>query len=422
MECKGLSGRTYITMQSPFAGGGEGDIFRIEGNAQYVAKIYKLDKRTRERERKLSVMVANQPSVQNQYAWPIDVLYANGSFVGFVMPAISGKEKLRNIYVYDKRESKPWSLFIVIAKNLAAAVHNVHGIHQVIGDLNPENILVDPNNGMVTLVDTDSYHISDTSRTYRCMVGMPEFIAPELQGIHFPSAPLPTFTYSSDRFALSVLIFALLMNGAHPFSCRVIGESSSQFQPIDNMQKGCCAYFSDSHSYNLEIPRYSPELSALPDNLQLLFRRAFVLGLNNPTQRPSAEEWYHALEQLEDNLKICTNDSSHLYYYGLQKCPWCEVALKMRAVVQTPLASSNNKGTVLNSAHSNNPVTYHYVPSSATASTLQKANSSNPPPKKKSKLWIIVLVCSIIALIVILSNWSSCYNCLMSPTVNSYDW
>ena len=254
-EYKGLSGRSYRVQSAPFAGGGEGDIYDVVGVSGYVAKVYKPDKRTTERERKLSVMVSNKPNVMEQYAWPLDVLYENGRFMGYIMPKINGKEKLRNIYVYDKRKGKPWSLFIAIAKNLSAAVHNVHEIHQVIGDLNPENILVNPIDGMVTLVDTDSYHISDSSRTYRCGVGMPEFVAPELQGIHFPSAPLPTFTPESDRFALAVLIFALLMNGAHPFSCTVISGSSSKFQPIDNMQNGKCAFFPDNCSSNMNIPR-----------------------------------------------------------------------------------------------------------------------------------------------------------------------
>ena len=333
-EYKGLSGKVYRTQNTPFAGGGEGDIYDVEGGSGYVIKVYKPEKRTRARERKLSVMVSNKPNVLEQYAWPQDVLYENGQFIGYTMPKINGKEKLRNIYVYDKRKGKPWSLFIAIAKNLSAAVYNVHEIHQVIGDLNPDNILVNPNDGMVTLIDTDSYHISDSSRTYRCEVGMPEFVAPELQGIHFPSEPLPTFTPESDRFALAVLIFALLMNGAHPFSCRIISGSASQFQPVDNIRRSRCAFFPESCSGEMDIPRYAPDLSALPDNIQKLFRRAFVISHGRPSLRPTAEEWYYALEKLEDHLRICAKEPNHLYYDGAGKCPWCKVDEKMHSIPQ----------------------------------------------------------------------------------------
>lgn len=343
-EYKGLSGKRYHTPDAPFAGGGEGDIYDVTGAPDYVAKIYRPDKRTTERERKLSFMTANRPGAMEQYAWPLDVLYENGSFAGYLMPKIKGKEKLRNLYVYDKRKGKPWPLYVAIAKNLSAAVYNVHEIHQVIGDLNPENILVNPNDGMAVLVDTDSYHISDSGRTYRCGVGMPEFVAPELQGIHFPSAPLPTFTPETDRFSLAVLIFALLMNGAHPFACTVISGSSSRFQPIDNMQNGKCAFFPESRAGNMEIPRYAPDIKTLPENLQNLFRRAFVTGHRTPSLRPSAEEWYHALEQLENHLKTCRSDPSHIYYEGAAECPWCQVSRKMRLVAQSAYRHSGQTG------------------------------------------------------------------------------
>ena len=103
-EYKGLSGRSYRVQSAPFAGGGEGDIYDVVGVSGYVAKVYKPDKRTTERERKLSVMVSNKPNVMEQYAWPLDVLYENGRFMGYIMPKINGKEKLRNIYVVSVRQ------------------------------------------------------------------------------------------------------------------------------------------------------------------------------------------------------------------------------------------------------------------------------------------------------------------------------
>ncbi|MDR0318875.1 MAG: NINE protein [Nitrososphaerota archaeon] len=332
----GLTGKIYRTAAKPFAGGGEGDIFDIVGRSDEVAKIYKPAKRTAERERKLSTMVQIKPHVVEQYSWPCDVLYENGHFVGYIMPKIVGKEKLRNIYVYDKRKGKPWTLYLAIAKNLSSVVYNVHEIGQVIGDLNPENILVDPKTGLVTLVDTDSYHISEINGlVHRCGVGMPEFVAPEIQGKHFPSAPLPTFTKETDLFSLSVLIFSLLMNGAHPFTCKTISGSSSKFQPVDNITRGTCAYFNESSLYNIAIPRYAPALESLPYDLQVLFKRAFVTGHKNPKLRPTAEEYYNVLEILENNIKQCSVTSDHLYYKHAAECPWCKVSLKMKITRQS---------------------------------------------------------------------------------------
>jgi DNA-binding helix-hairpin-helix protein with protein kinase domain len=329
----GTSGKMYFTPAQPFAGGGEGDIYEITGNVEIAAKIYKSERRSTEKERKLLAMTEIKPDMLDQYAWPMEVLYEEGLFVGYLMPRIYNREKLRNIYVYDKRGGSPWPLYVAIAKNLSAAVHNVHEIGQCIGDLNPENILVDPGTGLVTLVDADSCHITDAAgNVYRCEVGMPEFVAPELQGKHFPSEPLPTFTQETDRFSLSVLIFSLLMNGAHPFACKTISGSSSKFQPIDNLLTGTTAYFTESSNANIDIPKYSPELSSLPLDIQSLFQRAFVGGHSRPEFRPKAEEWFHALDRLEKSIKSCEKNPAHLYYSYAKECPWCAVEEKMKSV------------------------------------------------------------------------------------------
>ncbi|HEX2949841.1 MAG TPA: hypothetical protein VHV83_09795, partial [Armatimonadota bacterium] len=395
MIFNGASGN-YRLHDKPFAGGGEGDVYHIDGMPGFVAKLYTTGKRTPDRLRKLGAMVHIKPAIIDQYAWPTDILFENNQFAGFVMPEVSGKEKLRNIYVYDNRRGKPWALYVAIAKNLASAVHNVHEINQVIGDLNPENILVDPNTGIVTLIDCDSYHITDASgNVMRCGVGMPEFVAPELQGIHFPSEKLPTFIRETDRFSLSVLIFAMLMNGAHPYACKVISGSSSKFQSIDNMVHGICAYFGDSSNASIDIPRYAPDINSLPQDIQALFKRAFVDGHKVPGLRPTAEEWYNALDSLERNIKACIVNPEHQYYYYATECPWCKVEGKMRSVTQTTF---------------NRPSTF--TPSSAVQPT---ASSSMPgpsnfvlvppntlPPVQKHKLkpgaWVAMIVVALFLL------------------------
>ena len=319
---QGSSGQSYRIAYNSFAKGGEGEIYDLVDNSSIVAKIFHLGKRTSIKEQKILSMVAIQPGV-NQYSWPCDVLYENGIFVGYIMPKISGIN-LRDIYGPHKRKGKSLSNFANIAKNLTAAVYHVHLMNQVIGDLSPQNILIDQQSGLVSLTDTDSYHITDSAgNVHRCGVGMPEYIAPELQGINFPSASLPTFTKETDSFSLAVLIFALLMNGAHPFSCRIISGSLSQFSQNDNIKNGICPYLSNNPQ--IGIPIYAPSIKCLPVELQALFKRAFVDGRIIAKIRPTPEEYYFALENLERNIKRCENNHEHLYYNQAPECPWCEV-------------------------------------------------------------------------------------------------
>jgi len=358
----GTTGTEYDVSNDSFAGGGEGSIHTVVNYPLIVAKIFNENNRTTERERKISAMVKIHPDFEVQYSWPMDIIYENGKFAGYVMPKVTGKERLRNIYVYDERTGVPWPVYLAIAKNLSVAIHNVHNINQVIGDLNPVNILVGKDTGYVTLVDTDSYHITDDKgNTYRCAVAMPEFIAPELQGAHFPSEPLPTFTKETDLFALAELIFALLMNGAHPFACKVISCSASKFQPVDNLLSGTCAYFPVSTHFNIDIPRYAPDLDSLPEDVREMFFRALIHGHKDPSIRPSAEEWYYTIERLEKNITKCKKDATHFYYNQAPECPWCKVEEKMgnisKTVFQTPsdITSQNFKPSTFKPSNPNTP-------------------------------------------------------------------
>jgi serine/threonine protein kinase len=341
----GRQGKVYNLAPRPFAGGGEGDIYEIANAMHLVAKKYKPKRVTTEREQKIIAMLGNPPSAQviGQFAWPVDMLYENRQFAGYVMPRLQTPRALNDVYVYDDRKGIPWYFYISVAKNLAAVINAAHKIGHVCGDLNPDNISVDQQ-GVITLLDTDSYHIYDkvNSRTFRCEVGRPEYVPRELQGLHLGSAPLPTYTEETDNFTLAVLIFCLLMNGSHPFACAVTRQSvsASKFQPVGNITKGLFPFMQTQTS--LSIPKYAPPITILTDELQELFKRAFVDGHRNPKARPKPDEWYYALDHLNRSLKKCANDNTHLYYAGLNDCPWCEVENKMnKAKVQGPARKPN---------------------------------------------------------------------------------
>ena len=333
MIYKGKGGKHYNLENTPFAQGGEGRVFNIIGEPQKVAKLYKHGLNDTIKERKLLVMVSNPPaqSVMSQIAWPLDVLYDNNNlFVGFVMPKLPINEDLNVIYEYGlsaKYQNVPWGNKIIIAKNLCAVLDAVHEAGHVVGDLNPKNISVDPQTGHIVFVDTDSYHIEDNGSVYRCNVGMPEYLPVEIQrkmkgGLS--TAALPTFTKDTDNFALAIHIFQLLMNGTHPFSCRVLPSQSSVVfpQPSDNILNGDCPFINPKSG--TAIPVFAPPLSILPKEMQDLFKRAFVAGHTNPSKRPSPEEWYVSLTNLEKHLKKCPKIAYHEFYSGLTQCPWCK--------------------------------------------------------------------------------------------------
>lgn len=354
MIYQGISGTIY-EIGERLAGGGEGSIYAIEKNDLQVAKIFKSERRNAQREEKLRLMVLKKLEEKQlqQITWPQDVIYDGNGFAGYVMPKLKEASSLTELYSAEKYDLR---FRLLAAINLCAAVDTVHEMGQVCGDLNPQNICInldkeDKDGFKVTLVDTDSYHFIANGKTYRCEVGLGEFIAPELQnkmdGLDLKSVSLPSYTKQTDLFALAVHIFYLLMNGCHPFACA--GDSSPKDsnivqmtagtkensvvtpQPVENIKSGFFPFC--GRREGIVIPIYAPEFESLPYRIQKMFIRTFADGYREPSKRVSASEWKQALSDLSRNIKKCSSVENHYYFDHVNECPLCKVNRKIESIL-----------------------------------------------------------------------------------------
>ncbi len=343
----------YTISDTPFAKGGEGSIYDILGKSNLVAKIYHQAGRTDEKERKILAMLSSPPiGITDQIAWPVDILYSGKSeFLGFVMPRIKNTAKIDSLYSYDKRDSHNFSFYLQVAQNLCAAVGAVHSSGHVCGDLNPANICVDPKTALITLVDTDSYHIkAKDGSVYKCPVCRPEYVPREIQSIMNTGKSLRetfanTFTIYTDYFAVAIHIFALLMNGAHPYSCVVAdGYSASQFNIVSNIEKNIYAY--EKNSYGVTPPKYSPNINSLPTDIVSLFQKMFGRAASlSPMSRPTTTQFHTAIGKLETSLLQCGRNIAHQYYSKNKICPLCEASSRMDNLLSTPPPKVGTTGT-----------------------------------------------------------------------------
>lgn len=326
----GESGKRYDIVEPAIGRGGEGSVYIIKDMPEYVLKVYNESKRTDHKYEKLSIMLRNpiHERLRDCIAWPLDIVYVDGQFMGCVLPFVKQKNTLSELFsdkfTYNYQEK------IVVARNICALINSIHNAGHVCGDLNPNNILFNSDNGKVAIVDTESFHICDktTMNTYRCEVGYSENLPREIQevlrkGYNLSNAPLPTFSNSTDYFSLAVIIFKLLMNGCHPYACSLNDETWSTEAPqiADNIYNCFFPFVTKVPGYT--IPRYSPQFDVLPPYIKKLFIRAFMNGNIDPNERPDCVEWFNALTVMSKNLKICENDSNHYYSNHLSVCPWC---------------------------------------------------------------------------------------------------
>jgi len=201
--------------------------------------------------------------------------------------------------------------------NLAIAVEAIHYKGHIIGDFNESNILVNQQ-ALVTLVDTDSFQITDQNgHVHRCPVGKPEFTAPEAHGVDFTQIDR---TRQHDLFSLTVMAFSLLMEGFHPFAGVMRSQMSVGRVDLYCIKQGIFPYYKAS---GVKPPPNAPAFNILHPELQRAFVRGFVQGFKKPAQRPSAGEWRQTLEHTENALKDCPVNANHVYSDHLKRCPWC---------------------------------------------------------------------------------------------------
>ena len=241
-EFPSVGSRLYLSSGEPIiltekvAEGGEGSIYKTD-RANILAKIYAEDRLTKYREYKVKRMVELEIKKSKNFAiaWPIDIVRtADGSFVGFIMDEVKGK-KLQDI-VFTPLNAKNYGLsrkdLVEISLNLLKAFRYIHMKGIIIGDINPQNILIDTTrNNFVSIIDTDSFQFD----IFKCEVGTLEFTRPSLlrENVNFREY---TRVPMDEAFAVAVMIFRILMLGKHPFSYKG-GEDI-----IENMKKGNFPY------------------------------------------------------------------------------------------------------------------------------------------------------------------------------------
>ena len=339
---QGLRGNKYVIESTPFACGGEGNIYRIVGSTDILAKIY-IKTELIQLHEKIKFMV-NRPIADtflSSIAWPVDILYGTtGSFCGYVMPKCNITHELSEIYVYPNKLKIAYQQKLVLALNICSVINEIHKLGYILGDFNPRNIGLNINTGEVAFFDTDSYHIvlnKDTNQAYRCNVCAPGYAAPELLekcAYHVSThpedrqsacekTPLDTFTVETDNFSLAIHMFRLLMNGYTPFN----GINENESASVGSPGVGDNAVRKDSYCFkpgNKPQAIAVPDISVLPEDVAELFTRAFIDGRRDPKKRPDAIAWHRALKKYEKNLVICPINRMHMYKREMKSCPWCE--------------------------------------------------------------------------------------------------
>ncbi len=271
-----------LSLSKKISEGGEGIIYAIKENKSIVCKIYHPEKLTNLKKEKIELMISKKISFEG-ICWPIDiVLNSHDEFVGYVMPAASGKTMQTSMFIKPQLlKNFPHFTRKDLASIAISFLHKMdflHSMNIIVGDINALNILVEPN-GKIWFVDTDSYQIEN----FPCPVGTVNFTAPEIQGRDYADF---LRTKNHELFAIATMVFMILFPGKPPYSQQG-GESQS-----DNIKKMNFPYWC---SEKAEVNPPEGSWNFIWANLIKKLKELFCMTFKN-NQRQEIRTWISALD------------------------------------------------------------------------------------------------------------------------------
>ena len=372
-----INGTTYQYIDNGEPKSGTAKNVYFSPDKKYVVAIFKEKQDFNQKERLMRIVSKYLPQIQTKeagqyyldeiYRWPTDVIEVNGK-TGIVVPIynpkfffkkgysandlIKGEEKngkwfagskFRNRQFplsLDPSELGRWLNYFQVCVNLSRGVKKMHQMGLSHSDLSYNNVLVDPTTGSACMIDLDGLVVPGLFPAE--VIGTADFIAPEvLSTKHLsktdPNRKLPNRL--TDLHALACLIYMYLLH-RHPLKGGKVHDLDTEKDDLLSM--GEKALFIEHPTDKSNRPKlnqiskwdtYWADIITLPYSitgpyLKALFDKAFIDGLHNPMQRPTAGEWEIGLLKTTDLMQPCSNPGCEQKWYvfdntNTPKCPFC---------------------------------------------------------------------------------------------------
>lgn len=292
---------------TPFASGGEGNIFYIRTpyslSEEYIVKVFKDPTwdDLRAREKKALVLYHDADFFKEKNILHIeDMIYdtERNIFRGIVMPYFPGK-RLLDYRPYHDEIGSWWSKTssglpkeiiqrIEILEQLVHTLKNCFsGTKYRMIDFKPENVIITPE-GTPYLVDIDSIHIvDDNNEVWEGLVCSNRYAPPE----YFNNKVDEFYVAKSFNwlyFSMAVIFYETLV-GTHPFNVTL--DLLHEGKPL--IPNGCFAFTPKKEvydTYNYMSIKHAFFLK-LPQPIQNAFLQCFVEGEQSPDKRPDFNQW-----------------------------------------------------------------------------------------------------------------------------------
>ncbi|MBQ4437495.1 hypothetical protein II898_01335 [bacterium] len=287
--------------------GGEGIVYRVVNKPNLLVKIYQESKRRDRKgflnlEHKIKGFETFYDKIFRhlcpEVCWVQKAVYFGGTFQGYICRYVSGISLEQWLNKRWKSKNKDDRDIQIIAIKIAKIVACLHDLKLpngklypiLVGDLQPQNILVDSKLN-VSIIDSDSFEIGEQA----CNVQFQIYVSPERL-----SNPNIKREANEENYVLAYLFFQMMMYNFNIQPYNHIGGPGSH---VECVKKGYFGYVRDNGKRIKEV--YYKRWKQFSPELQDCFKRAF--HDTHPAQNPSGQlqryKPQHWAQVFENNLK-----------------------------------------------------------------------------------------------------------------------
>jgi len=320
-KVKTASGYELTIADGPKSGG-QGSVFLAKSNeGSYALKIYHEGYLGSEKNRKklwddllrIYDPGSNGKQPSGAFVWPKDLVKIDKSF-GYVMDWVDFKRfKKMNKMKSNTKCNPSLQTKALISLNICTAFAQLHAKGFCYRDINDENIMFDPLNGDIKIIDNDNVGVEGHSTSD--VRGVPDYMAPEILRDFKNVSP----SKRTDYHSLAVYLFQLWcwhhpFEGTKAIDCRCFDRDAK----VKFFGKEPVFIFSDIDKTNI-LPEIVDKgtideadysyvhkfWKTCPPELQSLFRTAFGDGVNNPEKRILETTWIKVFQKIYDTVNEC---------------------------------------------------------------------------------------------------------------------
>ncbi len=250
----------------------------------------------------------------------------------------------KNRKYLEPEELGDFRMMLQLSISLARSIRRMHQAGLAHSDLSNNNVLIDPKTGRCVVIDIDSLVVPGLFPPE--VVGTRGYIAPEiLSTMKYPFGDsrrkLPSIY--TDLHSLPVLLYEYLLFRHPLIGPKIYSKASAEED--DFLALGPMATFVENPNDTSNRPaELNVKISDLGPILKSLFLRAFVDGLHDPNERPTAMEWEKGLVKTWELLHPCENPICAAKWFILYDdnnpvCPFCGHRINKKNLIRLKFKS-----------------------------------------------------------------------------------